>query len=81
MLPPRLAGAVLGGRGVGCRLRRAGVSPTRLDGRSLDAASHAEAIDAAAQPEIRGRAETLGRRMRAEDGLATAVTRIEALMR
>jgi len=63
------------------RLRRAGVSPTRLDGRSLDAASLAEAIDAAAQPEIRGRAETLGRRMRAEDGLATAVTRIEALMR
>ncbi|MGH8084576.1 MAG: hypothetical protein ACREPV_04810 [Lysobacter sp.] len=63
------------------RLLRAGISPMRLQGRSLDAARLAEAIDAAAQPAIRERAKTVGRRMRAEDGLATAVARIETLMR
>ncbi|GFE84818.1 hypothetical protein GCM10011487_68180 [Steroidobacter agaridevorans] len=62
------------------RLYQAGVAAKLSSWKALNAASLAESIRFAAQAEIRARARTLGERMRAEDGLTTAVNAIEALV-
>lgn len=62
------------------RLYRAGVAAKQSSWKALTAASLTESIRFAEQEEIRARARALGERMRAEDGLKTAVTAIEALM-
>jgi UDP:flavonoid glycosyltransferase YjiC (YdhE family) len=62
------------------RLRRAGVAADPVDGRHLKASSLAQGIEFAERSEVRAHARALGMRMRAEDGLATAVAAIEKLM-
>lgn len=62
------------------RLYRAGAGARLSSWKALDAVSLAESIRFAEQAEIRTRARTLGERMRAEDGLKTAVAAIEALV-
>nr|WP_249120182.1 glycosyltransferase [Plastoroseomonas hellenica] len=63
------------------RLMRLGVAGRPVPAKRLTAAALAQGIAFAEQPETRGRARALGARMQAEDGLATAVAAIEALMR
>lgn len=62
------------------RLYQAGVGANLSSWKALNATSLAEGIRFAEQAEIRARARTLGERMRAEDGLKTAVKAIEALV-
>jgi UDP:flavonoid glycosyltransferase YjiC (YdhE family) len=62
------------------RLYRAGVAAKLSSWKALDAASLAESIRFAEQAEIRARARMLGEKMRAEDGLKTAVKAIESLV-
>jgi len=61
------------------RLVRIGVSPRLLKALPPDPGDLGRAIEEAASPSIRERAQEVGRRMRQEDGLATAVTMIETL--
>jgi sterol 3beta-glucosyltransferase len=61
------------------RLRRLGVAPAPLTLRDLSATALAERIlDAAADRGMRDRAQALGNRLRAEDGLGTSVRVLEA---
>jgi sterol 3beta-glucosyltransferase len=62
------------------RLRLLGVAPETIRGRDVDARSLKLAIDAAETTEMRKRAAALGEKMRAEDGLASAVAIIESLI-
>jgi sterol 3beta-glucosyltransferase len=62
------------------RLRLLGVAPETTSGRNVDAQSLKVAIDAAGTTEMRKRATALGEKMRAEDGLASAVAIIELLV-
>ena len=62
------------------RLRLLGVAPETTGGRNVDAHSLRLMIDAAGTTEMRTRAEALGEKMRAEDGLASAVATIESLL-
>jgi sterol 3beta-glucosyltransferase len=61
------------------RLVAAGVSPRRLKGSPVDPDALRRAIEEAALPAVRRRAEEVGGRMRQEDGLSVAVRMIEAL--
>jgi UDP:flavonoid glycosyltransferase YjiC (YdhE family) len=62
------------------RLYQAGVA-ARLSGwKALNATSLTESIQFAERDEVRAHARALGERMRAEDGLQTAVAAIEALV-
>ncbi len=61
------------------RLALIGVSPRRLKGLP-EPGELRRAIDEAASPRIRERATAVGRRMREEDGLATAVRLVERLV-
>ncbi len=61
------------------RLARVGVSPRLSKALPPDPDDLARAIEAAAARSIRDRAQEVGRRMRDEDGLGTAVRMIEAL--
>lgn len=62
------------------RLRRAGVAPMSVDGRRPTADAFARAIDAASAASMRARAQHLGQRMRAEDGVANAVAVLERIV-
>ncbi len=62
------------------RLRLLGVAPETTSGRNVDAHSLKLAINAAGTTELRNRATALGEKMRAEDGLASAVAIIESLV-
>jgi UDP:flavonoid glycosyltransferase YjiC (YdhE family) len=61
------------------RLRVLGVAAEATSGREVTAGILKRAIDAAGTDRMRGRAAALGERMRAEDGLASAVATIETL--
>jgi UDP:flavonoid glycosyltransferase YjiC (YdhE family) len=61
------------------RLVRIGVSPRLLKALPPDPDDIGRAIAEATAPSIRERAQEVGRRMRDEDGLATAVAMIETL--
>ena len=64
----------------GRRVRDLGVGPSPMPQRRLDAAELAKAVRAAVHdPQVRRRAEALGRAIRAEDGVATAVRQLEAI--
>jgi sterol 3beta-glucosyltransferase len=63
------------------RLADAGVAPRGLRPGAIDADGLRRAVDEATGAGIRERAAALGRKMREEDGLATAVARIERLTR
>ena len=62
------------------RLRRLGVAPEATSGRDVEARSLRSAVDAAGTAQMRCRASVLGEKMRAEDGLASAVAIIESLV-
>ena len=62
------------------RLRLAGVAPAAVDGRRPDAAAFARALDAAQTGTCRERARALGERMRAENGVVTAVRELERIV-
>ncbi|WP_433852944.1 glycosyltransferase [Stenotrophomonas nitritireducens] len=62
------------------RLRRLGVAPPALSPNRLDRPTLAQAIAFAESAQARASAAALGRSMAAEDGVATAVTAIEALL-
>lgn len=62
------------------RLRLLGVAPETTSGRNIDAHSLKFAIDSAGTTEMRNRATALGERIRAENGLASAVAIIESLI-
>ncbi len=59
------------------RLHAAGVAARLTSWKALDASSFSESIRYAESEEVRARARALGEKMRAEDGLATAVRAIE----
>src|SRR5581483_1881072 len=61
------------------RLRRLGIAREPMSGRHVTAASLERAINAAATAQVRARAAATGEKMRAEDGLASAVATIESL--
>jgi sterol 3beta-glucosyltransferase len=61
------------------RLVRIGVSPRLLKALPPNSQDLRRAIEEAGSPLLRERAQEVGRRMREEDGLATAVTMIETL--
>ena len=63
------------------RLRLLGVAPDTASGRGVTARSLRRAIDAAGTTQMQDRATALGARMRAEDGLASAVAVIESRVR
>lgn len=63
------------------QLRQHGVAPAATSGRQVSADALSRAIDAAQTVEMRERASALGARMRAENGLVTAVDRIHDLVR
>lgn len=63
------------------RLRKLGVAPAPLRLKGLRATDLAQRLELAEQPEVRDRARELGSRMRAENGLANAISAIETLMR
>jgi UDP:flavonoid glycosyltransferase YjiC (YdhE family) len=52
-----------------------------LPAKSLTAETLARSLEFVARPEVRGRARTLGERMRGENGIATATSAIEQLVR
>ena len=62
------------------RLHRLGVAGRALSAKGLGAASLRRALAHAQRDETRQHARALGQRMAAEDGTATAVTRIEAIV-
>lgn len=62
------------------RLRRLGVAPPALSPKRLDGPTLAKAIAFAESAQARASAAALGRSMAAEDGVATAVAAIEALL-
>lgn len=62
------------------RLRNAGVAARVPNGKSLHTADLAQSIAIAESEPVRLRARTLGKQMRAETGLANAISAIEALM-
>jgi UDP:flavonoid glycosyltransferase YjiC (YdhE family) len=62
------------------RLRRAGVGAPPAPAADLNARALGQAIAIAETREIRARAAALGERMRAENGVASAVLAIEAIM-
>ncbi len=62
------------------RLRLLGVAPEAMSGRDVDAHSLKRAIAAAETTEMRYRAKALGEKMRAKDGLASAVAVIESVV-
>lgn len=62
------------------RLQRLGIAPSTARGQRVTAATLSRAIEAAATTEMRERASALGATMRTEDGLATAVRRINAVV-
>jgi len=59
------------------RLERLGVATPRLERRGLTAARLADAIRLAEAPDMVWRAEALGARLRAEDGVSAAVRQLE----
>lgn len=59
------------------RLRQVGVAAPPLARRGLTAAALAEAIAAAGEPRMQARAAGLGRRVRSEDGIATAIATLQ----
>ncbi|NVJ07344.1 glycosyltransferase family 1 protein [Myxococcus sp. AM001] len=61
----------------GHMVQRAGVGPRPVPQKSLTAERLAEALRAALSPTVRAQAAALGERIRAEDGTARAVQRIE----
>ena len=63
------------------RISSLGVGPPPLDRRTLSAGSLAAALRAMDDPPMRARAEALGARIRAEDGIAAALAFIEERMR
>ena len=63
------------------RLRLAGVAGEAVNGKHLQASALARAIAFAQGAEARSRARELGARMAGENGLADAVSAIEAMMR
>jgi UDP:flavonoid glycosyltransferase YjiC (YdhE family) len=63
------------------RLRKLGVAPARLRLQGLRARDLAERLELAEQPDFRARAQELGSRMRTENGVASAISAIETLMR
>lgn len=62
------------------RLRNAGVAARVRNGKSLHAADLAQSIAIAESEPVRLRARTLGKQMRAETGVANAISAIESLM-
>lgn len=62
------------------RLRLAGVAPAAVDGRRPKAEAFARALDFAAAAPMRKRAQALGERMRAENGVVDAVAAIEHIV-
>jgi sterol 3beta-glucosyltransferase len=62
------------------RLRLLGVAPDYTSVRHINATSLARAIDIAGSAQMRARAVSLGETMRTEDGLASAVKTIDALL-
>lgn len=62
------------------RLYRLGVAPAPLSVKGLQATKLKERLAFAERPDVRARAAALGARMRAEDGLANALSAIESLM-
>jgi sterol 3beta-glucosyltransferase len=62
------------------RLHQAGVAVKLSSWRALNATSLADSIRFAERDDVRARARAIGERMRAEDGLKTAVRAIEALL-
>jgi len=62
------------------RLRNAGVAARVPNGKSLQSADLAQSIAIAESEPVRLRARTLGKQMRAETGLANAISAIEAVM-
>lgn len=57
-------------------LSEQGVAPPALRREGLDAATLAEALREAGDPRMRARAHALGERIRAEDGIATAIAQL-----
>lgn len=62
------------------RLRASGVAAEATSGREITAGILGRAMEAATAGEMRRRAAALGERMRAEDGLTSAVATIETLL-
>jgi UDP:flavonoid glycosyltransferase YjiC (YdhE family) len=62
------------------QLRRRGIAPATPSIQRVTAAILSRAIAAARTPEMRERASAVGAKMRAEDGLAEAVKRIQSLV-
>lgn len=62
------------------RLRQLGAAPAPLSFRGLRAQALAQRLELAERLDMRARARALGAGMRSEDGLANAVSAIEALM-
>lgn len=62
-------------------LAQAGVAPPAVAGARFGADDLARGIAFAHDPQVRARARALGERMRAEDGLGTAVRAIEQILR
>lgn len=62
------------------QLRRQGIAPEALDVRHLTVANLSRAIVAAQTPTMREQAAAVGAQMRSEDGLATAVEKVHALL-
>jgi sterol 3beta-glucosyltransferase len=62
------------------QLRRQGIAPASESGPKITATSLSRAIDAAQTAEMRARASAIGAKMSTEDGLATAVEAVHALL-
>lgn len=62
------------------RLRVAGVAPPAVDGRRPKASAFASALEFAADARVRNRAKALSEKMRAENGVADAVTTLERIV-
>jgi sterol 3beta-glucosyltransferase len=58
-------------------LAQRGVAPPALRRRGLDGLTLAQAIEAAHTPSMQAQAAALGQRLRKEDGVATAITRLQ----
>jgi sterol 3beta-glucosyltransferase len=61
------------------RLRRAGVAPARLKTLSPDSGAIAAAVAFASREDVRSRAAELGEALAKENGLAAAISHLEAL--
>ena len=62
------------------RLRLAGVAPAALDGQRPKAEAFARALDFVTGAQIRDRARLLGETMRADDGVAAALTALQRIV-